>query len=180
MANAFSQFLVGSPAKVKQLQRFTGPQQGALNQILGMGLQGLQNPTQGFEPIRQRAVSQFNQQTVPGLAERFTGGTGGALSSPAFAAQLGQAGAGLSEGLAALESQYGLQNRAQLMQLLGMGLEPQFEYASQGAEPGFLQNILGIGGQYAPLALAALVGRGGDNTWGSNFARLLGNQGGLR
>lgn len=178
MAN-FGQFLFGKPGGVSQVQRFSPEQQSIFSQLSNMGLQGLQNPTMGFEPIRQRAISQFNQQTIPGLAERFTG-TGGALSSPAFASQLGQAGAGLSEGLASLESQYGLQNQSQLMQLLGLGLTPQFENIYQQAQPGLFQHGAQLAGQYAIPGLAALANRGGGNTWFSNFAKLLGTQGGMR
>lgn len=139
---AIGQFFLGAPNRLQQIGRFTPEQTGALNQLLGMGLQGLQNPYEGFAPIAQQARSQFQQQTVPSLAERFSSLGNNATSSPAFASQLGQAGAGLEEGLAALQSQYGMANRGQLMQLLQLGLQPQYEYFPLQAEPGLLQSIL--------------------------------------
>ena len=100
------------------------------------------------------------------------------LGSPAFASQLGQAGAGLEQGLAALQSQYGLQNQSQLMQLLGLGLSPQYENYAVPQEQGLLQQILPALGRVGGHAgLAALTG-------GSSLApsaimeilRLLSNQ----
>ena len=133
---AWYDFLTGNPARTEQIQRFNPQQQSALSQLLGQGLQGLQNVQNPqnfgsqFEPIAKQARSQFAQQTVPSIAERFTSmGSGSALSSPAFASQLGQAGAGLEEGLAAQKAGFGLQQQGQqqsfLQNLLGMGLTPQ-------------------------------------------------------
>ena len=127
------------------MPRFGQQQMTGLNQILQSGLSGLANPTQGFAPIAQQARSQFNQQTVPGLAERFTsmGGRGSAaLSSPAFASQLGQAGAGLEENLAAMQAQYGMQNQGNLLQMLQLGLQPQYENMLQPEQQGFWESIL--------------------------------------
>lgn len=163
---SFLEYLFGQPEKFEQIQRYNPQQLSALQNILSMGLQGLKgmqnvDPYAGFAPIAQQARSQFEQQTVPSLAERFTG-TGGALSSPAFASQLGAAGAGLNENLAALQSQYGLSNRAQLakergqlMSLLGMGLTPTFETLHRPAQEGLLQSLFGGVGQ---AALAGLTG----------------------
>jgi len=136
--------IIGTPARTQQLQTFSPQQRGlqneSINQIMSL-LQG--KPSQGFQPIAQNARNQFQQQTVPTLAERFTsmGGAGtGALSSPAFASQLGQAGAGLEGNLAALGSQFG-QN--QLQSLLPFAGKSQFENLFHQAQPGALQNIAG-------------------------------------
>ena len=101
------------PGRVEKVQRFNQQQQGALNNLLSDSLRGINNLQQkpfDFAPIEAQARQGFNQQTVPSIAERFTSmGSGGALSSPAFASQLGQAGSGLETQLAALKSQVGLQ-----------------------------------------------------------------------
>lgn len=141
MAN-WSQFFLGAPTRLEQVPRFNPEQISVLQQLLQMGMQGMQDPYAGFQPIAQQARSQFAQQTVPTIAERFTSMGSGQLSSPAFASQLGQAGAGLEENLAAMQAQYGLQNRSQLAQLLGMGLQPQQDYYPMQQEPGFLQQTL--------------------------------------
>jgi len=157
------EFAAGTPAQLHQVNRFSPEVQTALQQLLGQGMQGLQNPTQGFQPIENQARANFNQQTIPSLAERFTGFTGGASSSPSFISQLGQAGAGLDTNLAALKSQYGLQNQAQMMQLLGMATQPQFENYMQPGQEGFLQAALPAFGRAGMAALggSALGGTGG-------------------
>lgn len=159
---AFGEFLMGTKGGFKQLPKLTGQQQGltqgagaGANQLLqlllgnimggqGGGMGGMGG---GFAPIAQRARTQFQQQTIPSIAERFTSMGAGAQSSPAFAQLLGQAAAGLEEGLAAQESQYGLQQQGLLQSLLASlfstGLTPEFENAYQQSQPGFLQSIVG-------------------------------------
>jgi hypothetical protein len=64
-----------------------------------------------FAPIAEQARYNFNTQTIPSIAERFAGL--GALSSSGFNRQLAQAGVDLERNLAALRSEYGLQEREQ-------------------------------------------------------------------
>jgi len=132
-------FLTGSPEKTLQFGKFTGQQQDALSQILQQALSGLKN--QGdFEPYAQKARSDFMQQTVPGLSERFTSmGSGSSLSSPAFMNTLGQSAAQFDQGLAGQRAQFGQNQQQMLMQLLGLGLQPQFETSYQPRSPGFLE-----------------------------------------
>lgn len=132
----------GSEGGVNQAPRFNPQQQQALALLLGQGSAGLQNPYAGFAPIAQQARNQFNQQTIPSLAERFTSMGNASLSSPAFASQLGQAGAGLEEALAALQSQYGMKNQQNALSLLALGLSPSFENFYQRSQPGFGENLL--------------------------------------
>lgn len=146
----------GKSGKWKQLPTVTPQQAGLIGQAGQMGLQQLQNPYAGFEPIAQRAQSMFQQQTVPALAERFTALKGGALSSPAFASQLGQAGSGLSEALAALMAQYGQTQQGLGQSLLGLGLSPQFENTYTPGGHTFLSSLLGGAGE----GLGALGGYG--------------------
>jgi len=161
---ALMDFLFGQPARTEQISRFTPQQTQMLNRGGAYGMQGLQNLApqyqqlmQGldFNPIEQNAMRQFQQQTVPGLAERFSSmGSGGAQGSSAFAQSLGGAGADLSSQLGALGAQYGLQRGQLGGQLLGqqgnifgnlanMGMQPQFDTMQYGAQPGLLQSLLG-------------------------------------
>jgi hypothetical protein len=135
-------FFSATPAKTLNLPTLDPEQLSALRTTLSAGLANLQQPYQGFEPIAQQARTRFQQQTVPSLVERFTG-TGGALSSPSFASQLGRAGAGLETGLAALQSQYGLQNRAQGLNMLNLGLRPTFQPLFQPEQPSGLEALVG-------------------------------------
>ena len=123
----------------KKLPTMTPQQQQIQNQILqllmgqlggGGFLQGLLGGETGaFEAPARR---QFEEQTIPSIAERFS--ALGAQGSSAFGQTLGQAGAGLEEALSAQRGQMGLQG---LGALLGAGFQPSFAY--QQRQPGFLE-----------------------------------------
>lgn len=139
MANGARSFFLGTPAKTEQVQRFTQPQQGGINQALQQALAGLQNPQAGFEPIANQARTQFSRQTIPSIMERFSNLD--AQRSSAFGQELGEAGSQLEQALAAMGSQYGLQQQGLLQQLLGLGLTPQFDTVMHQRTPGFLESI---------------------------------------
>lgn len=142
MPNGVSSFFLGAPAKYEQLPTFTGQQQSALNNLLSQGQQRIQNPYEGFDPIAQYAQRQFNQEILPSINQNFTNQTGGALSSGALQSQRYGSATDLAERLAAMRSIYGNQQSQLGLQQLGLGLTPQFQYAPQAAQPGFLQNVL--------------------------------------
>ncbi len=137
-------FLTGYSGYGQQFPRFSPQQQAALSQLLQRGIAG-----SDVGPIEQRARSQFAQQTVPTLAERFTSLGQNRATSPAFASQLGQAGANLEEGLAALRSQYAMQ-QAQL------GLSPLFENIYIPGQGGALAPLAQSAGQTLPLLTQGL------------------------
>ncbi len=135
--------LFGSPEAIENVPTITPQQQGIMELLQQLGAFGLQNPTAGFEPIEQQARNQFQQNTIPGIAERFTSmGSGNALSSGTFASQLGQAGAGLEGDLASQKAQFGQQNIQQLLQMLQLGLNPQSENIFRPAQNGLAQNAI--------------------------------------
>jgi hypothetical protein len=112
MAKPKSSFWSGTPGYSSNIP-LQSPQQAQLANLLGQSAQGvlsggLKPNYSGFEPIANQARSQFYQDIVPTLAERFTAMGGGAQSSSAFPAALSSAGSELSQGLAALQSQYGM------------------------------------------------------------------------
>jgi len=163
-------FLFGRGGRTQQFPRFGGEQQQAISQILQQALSGLRGGEAGpgetglgeaglgrfdFGPIEQRARTQFGQQTIPSIAERFTGMGEGGQRSSAFQAALGRAGAGLEESLAGMKSQYGLQQQGLLQNLLGMGLTPQHETAYFPRQPGFLESTTS---QALPMLLRMLMG----------------------
>lgn len=95
---------------------FSGPQQQNPFQLAQQQLlQQMQQPIQAgnFAPIRAEAERRFRQETIPGIAERFT--QGGGQRSSAFQQQLAGAGANLQSMLAAQEPEFQLQ-RAQAEQ----------------------------------------------------------------
>lgn len=154
-------FLFGKKGKTEQLPAISPEQQQLLNQLLGglsgpmgAGLGNLQQILSGdpeaFKAFEAPARTAFEQQTVPGIAERFSGA--GAQSSSAFGQTLGQAGANLEEQLSAQRA--GLQSQAlgQLSGLLGQGLGAKpFGYQQTPGSQGFIGGMapgigMGIGG----------------------------------
>lgn len=145
-------WFLGNPELFRQVPKYSPEIMGSINQLLQNAFQGIQNPQAGFEPFAQQARTQFETQTIPGLAERFTSMGGGQRSS-AFQNALGSAGAGLEQNLAALGSQYGLENRMGLLKQLMTGLQAQPKFEFTNRQGGFLNNVLGpIFGNYATQA----------------------------
>ena len=138
---------------------------GFLQQLLS----GSQESSQAFEAP---AMRQFNEQIIPGIAERFSGLGAGSQSSSAFQQALGQAGAGLSENLQSLRS--GLQ--------MG-GLSHALNFAQQPISNFSGLASLGLGTQskgfvpkqqsFIQQLLTALAGAGGQGL-GALGTRFLG------
>ncbi len=146
-------FLFGEGSKTKTKPIYNPQQEQLLTQILGSlqpgigaGVQNLQNILGGdesslaaFQAPSRRA---FEQQTLPTIAERFTGTFGeGSQRSSAFGQALGTAGRELEENLAAQRA--GLQSGAlsQLLQLLGPALSPRQYQFQTPRRAGFLENL---------------------------------------
>jgi hypothetical protein len=140
-----SNFWTGSKAGFQDIPLYTQQQQGAQNQALQTGLGLLNNP--GQSPMAQQAINQFNTQTIPGLAERFTA-LGGGQRSSGFQQALGAAGSGLQQSLASMGFQ-------QALPLLQYGGQQQYQTAHIPGQQGFLQGIAG------PLLQALLSGATG-------------------
>lgn len=89
---------------------------GQLGQGYGQALSGLQDfmdpSSEAMSRFADPYMRQFNQETVPGLAERFAGGgaMGGGLSSSGFGQALSSAGGNLQSQLASMKT--GLQRQA--------------------------------------------------------------------
>jgi hypothetical protein len=156
---AFLDFLFGGKQheKIKQIPTMSKEQQALFSQLLG-GLSGplgqgfgnlsqiLSGDPEAFKAYEAPAMRQFNQEIVPGIAERFSSLGGGAQHSSAFGQQMGQAGAALSENLAAQRA--GLQQNAmsQLAQLLGIGVgtpTQQTFYTPESRSYGLFGNMFG-------------------------------------
>jgi hypothetical protein len=119
-------WFMGYEGQQQQLPRFDPQQQAALSSLLQQGLASLDPKN-----IEQLAMQRFEQQTVPSLAERFTSlGGRNRIASPAFASQIGAAGANLQSQLAGLRSVLG-------MQQLELGLQPSFENIYIPGQGGF-------------------------------------------
>jgi hypothetical protein len=122
---------------------YTGNQQNMMNMLGKMGMQGLQTGQvpggMGFDPIKQAYEQNYRQNVMPSIAERFAGlgGEGGAGSSGFKASMLGAENQ-LQTQLASMQSQFQL---PMLMQMLGIGLKPQYEQQLIPAQGGFGQQL---------------------------------------
>jgi hypothetical protein len=124
---------------------FTPEQQFSLDQLLRGGLNGIQGlQTPDFGPIEEQAKREFQTQTIPSLAERFTS-LGGGQRSSAFQGALGSAASDLQSQLAALRSKYGLaaneQRLQQALPQLQFGLQPRYESVFTPRQPSGISNL---------------------------------------
>jgi len=136
-------------------------------------LQSLFNDPEFFQNFEAPLQRQFQEQTVPDLANRFASmGSGGALGSTGFRNQLAREGSNLSTNIAALRGgmqqqganqalQYAQQPFQNIMQMYGIGTTPT-NNQWQPAQPGAAANILGN------FSGGAMQGWG--NKWGENMA----------
>ena len=162
---------------------------GMLNDgSLGQGHQGaidyqrqLMDPNSAaVNQFAQPYIDQFNQQTVPGLAERFAGmgGMGGGLSSSGFGQSLSTAGSNLQTQLAQLKAMLGQQAASSLMghygNMSGQALSAQ-PFAYQQQAPSMMGGVLQGWGQGG---FGGMQGGGGGATprWGSASNANLYNQ----
>lgn len=144
----------------QQLPTLTPQQQSVLSQLLGnvqnalppafSYLQNLlQDNPESYNDYEAPYMRQFNEQIVPGIAERFSGLGAGSQRSSAFQQALGQAGAGLSESLAGQRANLRQNSISQLQGFLGSGLRSPFETAYMPAQQSGLQRF---GNALAPLS----------------------------
>ncbi len=180
-------YLTGYPGQEKRFDRFTPQQQQLQGQGIQQALALLQgNPsnlaTNSFAPIAQQARKQFNEQTIPSLAERFTA-MGDGQKSSAFQGALGEAASGLEQGLAAQQSGHNM-NLLQL--LLGLGIQPSFENAYIPGQPGLLHGAAqgygeslgskGLQNSLQSSSLFKLLSSLGSSNQGTYSPNVLGGQ----
>lgn len=127
-----NEIFFGKKPKLKQMPNYTQGQTSFMDTILQM----LQDPTEesiswlkslfgdeGFEDFERPLLEQFEQQTIPSILERFTGG--GARSSSGLNQALAQAGRGLSGDIAAQRSGLRMQAMNPLQNFANIGLNKQ-------------------------------------------------------
>ncbi len=189
----------GSKDKLSKVDNYSPQQSQFLNnmmQMLGSGNVGqgqqegtdlwrqMLNPSdESFNKFADPYKRQFEQETVPMLAERFAGaggGMGGGLSSSGFGQALSSAGGNLQSTLAALKSNLGMQAASGLTgqygNLAGMGLGAQpFNYTYR---PGGASALQGFLGGYASSGFPGMSGMGGMNGMGGNSNAQPGISGG--
>ena len=140
------------PGEEKRFDRFNPEQQQVfqmLNNLLSGqgqqpgGLLGEAYGDKGFDAYADPEIRRFNEQTVPGLAERFSRLGSGAQGSSAFQNSLAQEGSNLSRDLAEMRSR---RRQEGTNDLLKQSLQPQYHtrYDPQGPS-GSAQAFSGLG-----------------------------------
>lgn len=162
---------MGTPSRFEKIKRFGPGQEAGIEQMLSQGLGGLKEGPPSFEPIRERAMKTYQQDILPSLAERFT--SMGAQRTGGFGEARQRSGEDLSSTLAAMESQFGQQQFSNLMQMLGVGLEPTEETGYFGGDQGLFKGLIpgiskGIGGMMKaiPGAVGSYYGAKAGGTLG--------------
>jgi len=162
---------MGEPSRTETFGTQTPGQSQYLEQIMGMlnqlgpdvsrYFQDLfSDDPEALERMFAPARREFEERTVPGIAERFTGMGAGAQSSSAFQQALGSAGAGLSENLAAMREQLRGQGISALQGFGQTGLGTKaFETAFIPRQPGFLESLAGPVSQAALSMAGAYAGQ---------------------
>ncbi len=127
------------------------------------------NPSsEAYSKFEAPYLRQFQESTVPQIAERFSAYD--AQNSSAFGQAMGQAGAGLQEQLASMRTQgmmgasqgafnYGMAPSNMANSMVGQALgTPAFGYERLQGQPGWGQGLIGGLGQAAGMAgMAALL-----------------------
>lgn len=147
LGQGLGQMWNGLPAQGMTLPTQTPQGMQLLSQLMSQGQQNTD-----FGGIENMYKKQFNEETIPGLAERFSSmGQQGAQHGSEFQGALGRAGSDLGAQLAALRSQYGLKQSA-------LGLSPQFENFFEGRQPGMSSQIAQLMPFLAKMGITGLSG----------------------
>ena len=171
-----SSFLFGSDDKFNKMSTMSGGQEKFFNQYMkqmqgmmpgmkqatGMLQQYMDPNSDVYKNFEKPYMQQFEDETVPMLAERFAGmggGMGGGLSSSGFGQSLGAAGSQLQTNLAQMKSQMQRQSimdmLSQFNQMSGLGLGTQsFSYGHQPASQGLVPGAVNAFAQGAGKAFA--------------------------
>lgn len=178
-------FFGGTNSKIKSISTKTAGQQGLmemLQKFLGGGSgdmpgMGYLQSILGEDPnlmsqFEKPMMRQFNEQVVPGMAERFSGSGMGSRNSSSFQNQMGQAGQRLSEGLGAQRAQLKQGAMNQILQMLGISQDPSQENIFMEGQPGAGAGLFQGLGQGLGQAGGAMLG----GMPGLNFGGFGGGQ----
>lgn len=130
-------------AQMLQVPNQTEEGRNVLNKLLQQGIAGLQNQGRpDFGPIKEAYEQNYRQNVMPSIAERFASLGGGAAGSSGFKASMLGAEGNLQQQLAGMEKQYNQQDFMNLLNMLSMGLQPQYEYMYQPREKSLWESLL--------------------------------------
>ena len=174
--NSLQSSLFGTPSTISNVSTLSQQQQPLQNQLISAAMgQGGGTPygdvsnyyrdllggSNTFNALAAPEMRQFNEEIIPSLAEQFAGmGSGGSFGGN-FKAAAAQAGAGLSERLAAMRAQLRQQGSQGLLSMGQQALSPSIENIFRPREEGLFE------------ALAKLLGNIGSVYAGANLGGKL-------
>jgi len=164
---------------LKAIKGMSGNEDITQNQNYGQGqewLHNLFNDPDFFKNFEAPLQRQFEEETIPGLANRFASmGSGGSTGSTAFRNQLGREGSNLSTNIASLRG--GMQQQ---------GVNQSMQYAQQPFQNmmSMYQQALGqpVNNQYQPPStggwgsMAAPFAQGAAQYWGGQGGQKVPGQ----
>ncbi len=178
--NMASEFFFGTDDEYNQMPTMTKGQQRGLKDVgrkqkqlgeggyqnaIGLLQQYLDPNSDVYKNFEKPYMQQFEQETLPGIAERFAGGNamGSGLMTSGFGQSLGAAGANLQAQLAQMKQQYQRQSINDLLgqynQLTNTHLgNRSFENTYQPGQPGVLNSFAQGVGQAVPGILSGFFG----------------------
>lgn len=131
------------------INQYTPQQNEIMNWLLQFGRGNLENPGQGFDPIKQDTLNTFNQEIVPDLLERFSASGSNSASSPVIQSNLASAGSNLAQKLAAFQAQYNQSNQQNALAQLQLGLNPRSEFINRQGGGGWVNSAKDMFGALA-------------------------------
>ena len=176
-------WFTGTQDRVKQMNTRTPGQMRTIEDIAGGGGM-LNDPTyqagsnylrqmmdmspEMFQQFSAPYMRQFQEETLPGIAERFAGV--GGLSSSGMTQSMGQAGAGLMEKLAAMKGNMGMQAAQTGLGYAQAPYQQQLEAANISPYDNiYMRGQPGIA-QYAAQGFGGMAGQGATS-WFSNWLK---------
>lgn len=153
------EWLTGSSGEMMQTPTMTKEQQSMQNQLISslfgpqnagtnLLMQWLSSNPEAMAAFEAPYKRQFEQETVPSIAERFAGmGSFGSGSGSGQNMAMAQAGRELSENLAALRGNLQQNALQQLQGYMQQGFTPAFENVYKPPSQGILQGAAGGIGQ---------------------------------
>ena len=165
----WNEFMFGKREQTQQTQLYTPQQQKFFDMVLNQGGQGVSSGMYylmslisgeegAFDAFEAPLRREYEEQTIPGLAERFAGLD--AQGSSAFGQSLGAAGAGLTENLAALRHGLKMQAIQGMQSFANMGTGQRFESTFRPASGGFIGGMAPGFSQGAGEAAGVGISRG--------------------
>jgi hypothetical protein len=128
------------PEQQQQINRFQPWQSDIQKRMAQFAMPQLMDNKFDFAPIEAEARKGYQQQTIPSIMQRFASNNN--LGSSGLNYALSGGAEDLEMALAAMKQQYGLAQQGNLMNMMGMGMTPQFETIMRPEQASSLEQMM--------------------------------------